>query len=74
MGDHIDSDGRFQSDKYPWCRPDFVPLKVTDPMAQPVLWAYAEARREVDAEFADDLQARLAAVGFRVNNVPREHS
>ena len=51
MGEHI-LDGEFQSDKYPWCEPGFVPLKLTDPMAQPVLWEYANVRRPVDAGFA----------------------
>lgn len=64
MSDHIDADGRFQSDKYPWSAPDFVPLKVTDPHAQPVLWIYANARASIDQQFADDLKARLRAVGF----------
>jgi hypothetical protein len=64
MSEHIDASGRFQSDKYDWCKPDFVPLKVTDSMAQPVLWAYAQARRSVDAAFADDLERRLLAVGY----------
>jgi hypothetical protein len=63
MGAHI-IDGKFQSNKYPWCDPDFVPLKVTDLMAQPVLWAYAESRRAIDREFADDLQIRLRSAGY----------
>ena len=63
MGKHI-IDGEFQSDKYDWSKRGFVPLKVTDPMAQPVLWEYAQWRRSVDAEFADDLEAALRAVGF----------
>jgi len=58
-GEHIDGEGRFQSDKYDWCQPDFVPLKVTDPMAQDLLRIYAERRRAVDAQFADDLLWRL---------------
>lgn len=64
MGNHLDADGQFRSDKYPWCKPGFVPLKLTDPMAQPVLWAYANARQEVDAEFASDLQVCLAGLGY----------
>lgn len=64
MGAHIDKAGRFQSDKYPTCPPDKVPLSVNDKDAQPFLWAYAELHRSRDAEFADDLQSRLRAVGF----------
>ncbi len=63
MGAHI-IDGEFQSDKYEWCLPGFVPLKLTDPMAQPFLWAYAEERRSIDAEFADDLQEVLRLNGY----------
>lgn len=58
--EHIDSCGRFQSDKYGWAQPDFVPLKVTDPMATDLLAEYAERRREVDEAFADDLLYRLS--------------
>lgn len=63
MGAHI-IDGEFQSDKYTWSKPGFVPLKITDPMAQPVLWEYAQKRRAVDPEFADDLEAVLRVAGF----------
>lgn len=63
MGAHI-VDGEFRSDKYEWSRPGFVPLKLTDPMAQKLLWAYAELRREIDAEFADDLQEALRLKGY----------
>lgn len=57
-------DGQFQSDKYPWCKPGFVPLKLTDPAAQPLLWQYAQSRRAIDAEFADDLETALKAAGY----------
>ena len=63
MGAHI-IDGKFQSDKYPWCKPGFVPLKVADPMAQPELWAYAQKRRAVDPEFASDLEQALRDAGY----------
>lgn len=57
-------DGQFQSDKYPWAKPGFVPLKLTDRTAQDLLWEYAQRRRAVDAEFADDLEAALRAAGY----------
>jgi len=63
MGEHI-IDGEFQSDKYPWCKRGFVPLKITDPMAQKPLYAYAQKRREVDAEFSDDLCQCLLNSGY----------
>jgi len=58
MGHHI-VDGQFQSDKYPWCKPGFVPLKITDPDAHDLLLLYAQRRREVDADFAADLETAL---------------
>jgi hypothetical protein len=63
MGAHI-VNGRFQSDKYPTCPPGKVPLSVEDPSAQDLLWEYAQRRRSVDAEFADDLETALRAAGF----------
>jgi hypothetical protein len=57
-------DGQFKSDKYDWSPPGFVPLKLTDPMAWEPLWRYAQTRRSVDAEFADDLEAALKLAGY----------
>lgn len=61
---HLDAEGRFQSDKYPTTPPDLVPLKVTDKTAQGLLWEYAQRRRVVDEDFANDLEHRLKEVGF----------
>ena len=58
-GEHINEDGEFQSDKYPWCQPGFVPLKLSDPMARSLLWAYAQRRRKVDEAFSLDLERCL---------------
>lgn len=63
MSAHI-VDGEFQSDKYPTCPRGKVPLSVKDPAAQDLLWRYAQRRRAVDAEFADDLEQCLRAAGF----------
>lgn len=65
MGAHINSNGEFQSDKYPTCPPGKVPLSVKDKTAQALLWAYAQRRRSVDAEFSDDLETCLVAAGFK---------
>lgn len=65
---HIDERGEFQSDKYPTCPAGKVPLSVRDESAQDLLWEYAQRRRVVDAEFADDLEFALLAAGFK----PRE--
>ena len=62
--EHINEAGEFQSDKYPWCQPGFVPLKLTDKIAQPLLWQYAMQRDKVDHEFAEDLMYALAQAGF----------
>lgn len=62
-------DGEFQSDKYPTCPRGKVPLSTKDPMAQDLLWEYAQRRRVVDKEFADDLETALRAKGFVSNAV-----
>lgn len=63
MGAHI-VNGQFQSDKYPTTPPGKVPLSVKDKTAQDLLWIYAQRRREVDAEFADDLEQALVDAGL----------
>jgi len=62
MGEHINADGQFQSDKYPWCKSGFVPLKLTDPMAFSALWIYADQRKNVDPDFSNDLQQCLRKI------------
>lgn len=62
---HINADGKFQSDKYPTCPPGKVPLSTDDPMAQDLLWEYAQRRRAVDEQFSDDLEMALNASGYR---------
>lgn len=64
MGEHLTESGEFKSDKYPWSPPGFVSLKLTDPMAQPFLWGYAEIRRQKDQEFSDDLHEALRLTGY----------
>ena len=63
MGAHL-IDGDFQSDKYPSTPRGKVPLSVKDPTAQDLLWAYAQRRRLVDAEFSDDLEQALKNAGY----------
>ena len=69
MGAHINSDGLFQSDKYPTTPAGKVPLSVKDPDAQPLLWAYAQLHRLRDPEFSEDLETALRAAGY----VPQVH-
>lgn len=59
MGNHINEEGAFQSDKYPWCKPGFVPLKIGDPMATDLLIEYARRRKSVDEGFTSDLLSVL---------------
>ncbi len=63
MGSHL-INGEFQSDKYPTCPAGKVPLSVKDVTAQGLLWEYAQRRRAVDAEFADDLETALRGAGY----------
>jgi hypothetical protein len=63
MGAHL-IDGQFQSDKYPTTPRGKVPLSVKDPTAQDLLWEYAQRRRAVDPEFADDLETALRSAGY----------
>ena len=58
MGEHI-VNGEFQSDKYPWCKPGFVPLKLSDSSCWPMLLDYAEVRKDIDPEFSDDLRTAV---------------
>lgn len=64
MGDHINADGRFQSDKYPTCPAGKVPLSTRDRTAQDLLWDYAQRRRPIDFEFSEDLQICLKNDGY----------
>lgn len=70
MGAHI-INGKFQSDKYPTTPAGKVPLSVTDRTAQDLLWEYAQRRRKVDAEFADDLEACLLDAGYKPCSQPK---
>jgi hypothetical protein len=56
--------GEFQSDKYPKTPRGKVPLSVKDPLAQELLWEYAQRRRQADSQFASDLEFALRKEGF----------
>lgn len=62
-GTHI-VDGEFQSDKYPTCPRGLVPLKLTDPDAQDLLWEYAQRHVARDPEFSEDIVTCLKAKRF----------
>lgn len=61
--EHLTEEGQFRSDKFLWAPDCFLPLKLTDEMAWPMLRAYADARESIDAEFTRDLHEALDNVG-----------
>lgn len=68
--DHLTINGKFQSDKYPWCAAGFVPLKIGDPMATDLLADYARRRGAVDKEFERDLLEALIVRLYKDTRVP----
>ena len=61
---HLTQRGVFRSDKYEWCKPGFLALKFTDPMAQDLIDEYAYRRAAVDQEFTEDVYTALHNVGY----------
>lgn len=59
MGHHIDSEGRFQSDRHPELAPDKVVLSFQDERAHRALAALAEDYMGTDKEFGLDVMVRL---------------
>ncbi len=57
MGHHLDSEGRFQSDKYPELSPDKIILSFHDQLARQSLRYYAKYTD--DKELADDILCRV---------------
>ena len=60
MGHHIDSEGRFQSDKYPELAPDKIVLSFKDGAAQKALAVFALWTR--DDTLAEDIGKRLESI------------
>ena len=46
MGNHINSQGKFQSDKYPDLPPDKIILSFKDPVAREALNVYAQNTKD----------------------------
>jgi hypothetical protein len=69
VGDHI-VNGQFKSDKYAWCEPSFLALKLTDRAAQPLIWEYAQTHRAIDSDLADDLETALRNAGYPGDREP----
>lgn len=62
MGHHIDTEGRFQSDKYPELGPDKIVVSFRHPEARRALYALADGYRAKDPGFADDILGRLRRI------------
>lgn len=57
-------DGEFQSDKYPTTPRGKVPLSTGDPMAQDLLWVYAQRRRTLDEAFSAAVEEAVRRKGY----------
>lgn len=62
MGHHIDSEGRFQSDKYPDLAPDKIVVSFKDPRARRALRCVAEDYLHTDPELSLDITKRLESI------------
>lgn len=60
MGYHINSEGQFQSDKYPDLPPDKIILSFKDPLAREALFLYAKNTK--DNMLAEDILARIQSI------------
>lgn len=60
MGHHIDSAGRFKSDKYPELPPDKIVLSFNDPEALRALEVFASICKDV--ELAEDVGERIRTI------------
>ncbi len=68
MGHHIDSEGRFQSDKHP-LRPDRIQLNFTKKLSQRALWVLAEDYADKDPGLTEDIRDRLMDLGYNKDGV-----
>lgn len=66
--DHLTVSGKWQSDRFPWCEVNFVPLKLTDPAARDLLAEYARRREPIDTAFPVDLLEALDNVPVKPND------
>ena len=60
MGHHIDSEGRFQSDKHPELPPDRIILSFADPEARDALKWFGMTTK--DRELGDDVLERVETI------------
>lgn len=62
MGHHIDSQGRFQSDKHPELKPDRILVNFANPLSRRALRVLADDYQDIDPELSEDINARLDAL------------
>lgn len=62
MGPHIDEDGRFKSDKYPWLGPDEIILKLKGKGSPEYTALRMFASITLDRELGKDIHVRLDAI------------
>ena len=60
MGEHINDKGQFQSDKYPYLRPDFMQFSFRDENARAIMKWYAALTD--DKELAEDIITRIRTI------------
>ncbi len=63
MGHHIDSEGRFQSDRHPDLAPDKIVVSFKRRQSWPALRALALSSQKNDPELAEDILTRLRSLG-----------
>ncbi len=61
MGHHLTKQGRFKSDKYPWCPEGYFALSFKDPVAWSAIREYALSTQDI--ELKDDLLIALRNAG-----------
>lgn len=64
--------GEFQSDKYPTTPRGFFPMKISDKLAQDLLWIYAGRHQSIDLQLSSDLLTALMSKGFDLEKAGAE--
>ena len=63
MGHHLTSEGKFKSDKYPWCPEGYFAISFRDKIGWSAIREYALSTH--NQELKDDLLIALKNVGAR---------
>ena len=62
MGKHIDSEGRFQSDRYPGLPPDHLVLSFHEKEARHAIYVYCTLAGTKRPELVEDITKRIEAI------------